>query len=100
MFDEVLKRVHSIVHVQLHYIADPFSPTVTCKHGEIECAGNKQQLCAYVKSPGPENFQSFWQFVMCQNQSPAEIGELSLAERCLERMPKAISRHVHECMTG
>lgn len=49
---QVLERVHEITKIELHYIADARGPTVTCKHGDIECAGNKQQLCVQEKSPG------------------------------------------------
>lgn len=38
---------------------------MTCKHGEIECTGNIQQLCAqkYLEQ------DVWWPFVTCQNVS-------------------------------
>lgn len=50
--NEVLSVVHGITDVRTYYIADYKGPAITCKHGEDECAGDKQQLCAWYYAPG------------------------------------------------
>ncbi|KAG2436949.1 hypothetical protein HXX76_006465 [Chlamydomonas incerta] len=94
--DEVLAKVHSIADIRLMYIAarnDSAPPLgVTCKHGDLECAGNVQQLCAayygrhgHSSAPaGGDPWTHGWDFIMCQNKSPADIGTEELAERCLQ----------------
>lgn len=42
--DEVLKRVHNLSVVKLHYIGQTDGNTTTCMHGKLECDGNKQQV--------------------------------------------------------
>ncbi|KAG2425860.1 hypothetical protein HYH02_014924 [Chlamydomonas schloesseri] len=93
--NEVLERVHTIADIRLIYIAarnesaQPWG--ITCKHGDLECAGNVQQLCAAVygrhahssASATGDPWTHVWDFVMCQNQSPADIGTPELADKCL-----------------
>lgn len=42
--DEVLQRVHNISTVKLHYIGETDGNKTTCKHGPLECDGDKQQV--------------------------------------------------------
>ncbi|KAG2437490.1 hypothetical protein HXX76_006139 [Chlamydomonas incerta] len=93
VMDEVLARVHSIANMRLVYIGtfNSSSPyDIVCKHGEIECAGNIQQLCAAKYSgqgpaePDVEPWTRGWRFIMCQNQEYADIGKAALAEKCFQ----------------
>ena len=67
VFDEVLSHVGSIVRLTTEYIANPGSSGVKCKHGESECKGNKQQLCARSIVDERQAFN----FVLCQRTIPA-----------------------------
>lgn len=52
---------------------------VTCMHGQEECAGNVQELCAAKYHPTSE----WWPFVQCQNfQGRDNIGTPKTALRC------------------
>lgn len=73
---------------------------VTCKHGELECAGNKQLLCVQDKSPGVEDYESFWPFLMCLNSDPANVGQLPHAEECLKGLSKVIGDEARACYNG
>ncbi|KAG2438226.1 hypothetical protein HYH02_010927 [Chlamydomonas schloesseri] len=95
--DQVLTRLHSIATVRLVYIGSFNSSSspygITCKHGEIECAGNTQQLCAAKYSgQGPaeadvvEPWTRGWRFIMCQNKQYTDIGKEALAESCFQEV--------------
>jgi hypothetical protein len=48
-------------------------------HGEIECAGNVQQLCTQKYHPT----ELWWKFVQCQNAAGRyEVGKPELAQKC------------------
>lgn len=52
---------------------------VTCMHGQEECAGNVQELCAAKYHPTSE----WWPFVQCQNfQGRENIGTPETALKC------------------
>lgn len=52
---------------------------VTCMHGQEECAGNVQELCAAKYHPTSE----WWSFVQCQNfQGRDNIGTPETALNC------------------
>jgi hypothetical protein len=52
---------------------------VTCMHGDIECQGNIQQLCAATYHPQ----EQWWPFVQCQNAAGRySVGDPELAQRC------------------
>lgn len=52
---------------------------VTCKHGQAECAGNVQELCAAKYHSTSE----WWSFVQCQNfQGRDNIGTPETALNC------------------
>ncbi|CDZ98812.1 Gamma interferon inducible lysosomal thiol reductase GILT [Phaffia rhodozyma] len=82
-FDKVLKTrsVRDKVDLELVYIGTPNATDhigVSCKHGETECSGNIQQLCAqqYVDQT------VWWRFVTCQNYYSSRIGSPALATEC------------------
>lgn len=40
-----LLRSPACPQLRMNYIADAHAGVVTCKHGDLECSGNAQQLC-------------------------------------------------------
>ncbi|KAJ2658837.1 hypothetical protein IWW48_003824 [Coemansia sp. RSA 1200] len=82
-FSRVVDAVHSIMEVQLSFIAklDPNATTgAVCKHGEHECLGNIDELCALRHRL---DLPSFWRFLGCVNNRVEDIGRgKDLALRC------------------
>jgi len=73
VYAPVIAKVGSIVDLHLDYIAevDPNSQTgFDCMHGEDECVGDIQQLCAY--SHYQSNY-TWWNFVLCEDQDQDNI---------------------------
>ncbi|KAJ2508663.1 hypothetical protein IWW47_000489 [Coemansia sp. RSA 2052] len=74
VFASVVPSVHSIMDVQLNFIA-ALNPNATfgatCKHGDAECRGNIDELCALKHRP---DLPSFWRFLMCLNGHFEDIG--------------------------
>jgi len=65
IFEDVLAEVGSITNLKTEYVASINADgSFYCKHGEPECEGNKQQLCAYQLYPNPN---IWFQFVNCQS---------------------------------
>ena len=62
-----------LLQVRPNFIASTEDYRVTCKHGDVECAGNIQQLCMYRYA----SQTAFWKFVLCQNDEPSSIGQVS-----------------------
>jgi len=83
VFDRVLQRAGGKVDISLSFVAKPNNSEpdygVTCMHGQDECAGNVQQLCAAKYHPTSE----WWSFVQCQNfQGRENIGTPETALKC------------------
>lgn len=83
VFNRVLQRVSEKVDISLSFIAKPNASEplygVTCMHGQEECAGNVQELCAAKYHPTSE----WWSFVQCQNfQGRDNIGTPETALNC------------------
>lgn len=83
VFDRVLQRVGDKIDISLSFIAKPNASEppygVTCMHGQEECAGNVQELCAAKYHPTSQ----WWSFVQCQNfQGSDNIGTPSTALNC------------------
>lgn len=83
VFNRVLQRVGEKIDISLSFIAKPNASEplygVTCMHGQEECAGNVQELCAAKYHPTSE----WWSFVQCQNfQGRDNIGTPSTALNC------------------
>jgi len=70
-YDHVLNEIGSIVDLNVNYIARTEGETLVCKAGEVECAGNIQQLCARRES-GDIN-SNWWKFIICQDETFREI---------------------------
>ncbi|GAX77922.1 hypothetical protein CEUSTIGMA_g5364.t1 [Chlamydomonas eustigma] len=85
--NDVLALVGEHVRVTPHYIANIDGYPTTCKHGESECLGDRQQLCVlkYAK------FHAFWKFLMCQDKNVTSIGEPDTAEACLMELDASAS---------
>ena len=65
-------------------------------HGELECAGNVQQLCAIRHS----SFPVWWEFIQCQlNKGRSNIGKLEVAEECADSTGLGWSR-ISSCATS
>lgn len=63
VFDDVFDLVGNLVDVNLIYIAKLNSTSkygVSCMHGELECDGNVQQLCAAKYWRGSEDEVKPW----------------------------------------
>ncbi|KAJ1894932.1 hypothetical protein LPJ66_004892 [Kickxella alabastrina] len=83
VFSQVIPAVYPIIDVQLNFIA-ALDPNATygaqCKHGDEECLGNIEELCALHHRP---DLMSFWRFLMCLNSRFEGIGKDSdLALKC------------------
>lgn len=103
LFDAIMDRMHTIAAIQLHFIASVVDyKLVVCKHGKLECAGNKQQLCVQAHAGlDANNYESMWKFIQCQDADPTHIGELELAEQCLaDTVEPDLAEMVRECMNG
>ncbi|KAJ2805517.1 hypothetical protein H4R20_002063 [Coemansia guatemalensis] len=75
VFSEVIPAVYSIMDVQLNFIAklDPNSTLEAhCGHGEAECRGNIDELCA-LRHRG--DLPTFWRFLSCLNSHFKDIGK-------------------------
>ncbi|KAJ2062549.1 hypothetical protein GGI17_002335 [Coemansia sp. S146] len=74
VFSSVVTSVHSIMDIQLNFIA-ALNPNATfgadCKHGDAECRGNIDELCALRHRP---DLPSFWRFLLCLNSHFEDIG--------------------------
>ncbi|KAJ1748851.1 hypothetical protein LPJ79_004182, partial [Coemansia sp. RSA 1821] len=82
VFDGVVPQVYSIMDLQLNFIGqlDPHSTYgVKCKHGNDECRGNIDQLCALAHN---KDLAMFWQFLSCLNKNPRMIGRGEEALKC------------------
>lgn len=101
VFNDVLSQVGPLVELDVTYIArvNASEPTygVTCRHGENECRGNVQQLCAIrsTRSSSPLNLQAmsreydepswrtWWSFITCQNAGGRYApGKEDIAKQC------------------
>ncbi|KAJ1961873.1 hypothetical protein GGI12_003000 [Dipsacomyces acuminosporus] len=74
VFSSVVPAVHSIMDIQLSFIAT-LQPNATfgavCKHGDEECRGNVDELCALKHRP---SLPAFWRFLTCLNSRLPDIG--------------------------
>ncbi|KAI8326110.1 hypothetical protein GQ54DRAFT_241176, partial [Martensiomyces pterosporus] len=74
VFSSVVPAVYSIMDIQLSFIA-ALQPNATygatCMHGDEECRGNIDELCALKHRP---DLPSFWRFLTCLNSRFADIG--------------------------
>ncbi|KAJ1728615.1 hypothetical protein LPJ61_003940 [Coemansia biformis] len=72
----VIPEVHSIVDLELKFIGT-LDPNRTlgarCLHGDKECQGNIDELCALAHSGG--DLPAFWRFLTCLNGHFKSIGE-------------------------
>jgi hypothetical protein len=83
VFNRVLQRVGEKVELSLSFIAKPNASEpfygVTCKHGQVECAGNVQELCVAKY----HSTSTWWSFVQCENfQGSDNIGTPETALNC------------------
>ena len=95
--NEAFEAVGGISTVRPNYIADIRGHPTICKHGELECAGDKQQLCVFTHA----HEAAFWSFLQCQNQNVTAIGELDRADFCLSQLDilPSVSRRSKLCYT-
>ncbi|KAJ2717027.1 hypothetical protein H4R19_000282 [Coemansia spiralis] len=72
---DVVPAVHSIIDLELKFIGT-LDPNTTlgarCKHGDDECQGNIDELCALAHGGG--NLPAFWRFLSCLNSDVGRIG--------------------------
>lgn len=93
---KAISQVSDIVHFDLQFIAKRDSQSslgTTCMHGESECIGNIQQLCAQHYYP-----ESIFDLVLCQNQDilsiPYNFGE------CAKKSGIQVEGSLSECING
>ncbi|KAL7337178.1 actin-related protein ARPC3, partial [Rhodotorula toruloides] len=69
----------------------------TCKHGDRECRGNVQQLCA-ERYWGAE---SAWEFIQCLNYDPnARVGNERAARECGRLIGRDWTKQLQQCVEG
>ncbi|KAN0064424.1 hypothetical protein ACQY0O_002799 [Thecaphora frezii] len=117
IFDKVVDRVNPKIQLAMSYIGsidDDAAYGVACKHGDLECLANIQQLCVqdalaprragrdYDLSPSQAQ-RKWWSFVQCQNYAGlGQIGSEALAKRCLRLVdgPDWKRDGIEECING
>ncbi|KAJ1920438.1 hypothetical protein H4219_001275 [Mycoemilia scoparia] len=75
-FNTIVDDVGPILNIKQHFIGTVNATAeygVECKHGDSECKGNIEQLCAHSLHKNELNV--WWRFVSCLNTSPALIGK-------------------------
>ncbi|GAA5935716.1 hypothetical protein JCM1841_003647 [Sporobolomyces salmonicolor] len=84
---------------------------VSCMHGELECKGNVQQLCAIehwgeevkggaeLRTTGREKqWGDWWDFVQCMNYGPrSRIGDRAAAKECASVVGRDWNDEMHRC---
>ncbi|KAJ2359333.1 hypothetical protein GGF43_000179 [Coemansia sp. RSA 2618] len=74
VFNGVVRELYPIIDMQLNFIGKP-NPNATygvdCKHGDKECRGNIDELCALAHGG---DLPLFWQFLNCLNSHSRDIG--------------------------
>lgn len=73
--------------------------SVSCKHGTLECEGNKQQLCFRKFFP---DHKTWFSFVVKMNSQPTRIGDKAYAREVGEKIvgKSALLDRVEECAGG
>ncbi|CDR36328.1 RHTO0S02e00430g1_1 [Rhodotorula toruloides] len=93
-------RVGELVDLRVEFIASRNSSApygTTCKHGDRECRGNVQQLCA-ERYWGAE---SAWEFIQCLNYDPnARVGNERAARECGRLIGRDWTKQLQQCVEG
>ncbi|KNE98498.1 hypothetical protein PSTG_08237 [Puccinia striiformis f. sp. tritici PST-78] len=101
VFDKVLAEVADKVDILLTYIGeiDPSAEYgVRCRHGNIECKGDIQQLCYRNRFP---KLHDWWGFIQCENYAGlARVGDEELAKSCARVNGHDWDSDVKDCTTG
>ncbi|BGP53598.1 hypothetical protein JCM8202_001481 [Rhodotorula sphaerocarpa] len=123
--------VAGLVDLRLEYIGDRNSSAlydVSCKHGDIECKGNAQQLCAMkhwtgrsvlagpamersssasggrnvrMSLKGNQGWEDWWNFVQCLNYGDlSRIGTDAAARSCAEVARHEWGNREQHCVEG
>ncbi|KAJ8296197.1 Actin-related protein 2/3 complex subunit 3 [Rhodotorula toruloides] len=93
-------RVGELVELRVEFIASRNSSApygTTCKHGDRECRGNVQQLCAerYWGAEGA------WEFIQCLNYDPnARVGNERAARECGRLIGRDWTKQSQQCVEG
>ncbi|EXX75002.1 hypothetical protein RhiirA5_352525 [Rhizophagus irregularis] len=83
---DVVKEVNDISTFKTNYIATLNSSATygaTCKHGDLECNGNIQELCFQEVN---SNQLTFFNYLMCIHRSFDRIGSHEWAKQCSEEV--------------
>ncbi|PWN45377.1 hypothetical protein IE81DRAFT_285439, partial [Ceraceosorus guamensis] len=111
-FSRALPKVWSLIDLQYAYIgtrnhSSPYG--ASCKHGDIECAGNVQELCvndhlrSNKKISSVEAQRTTWDFIECLNYGGiADIGKEDAARNCLSAVhgPRWEDDGIKRCAEG
>lgn len=114
LWDKVLDKVGGLVDLELIFLGTLNSSAphgVNCLHGDIECVGNIQQLCAaHIWQPKHSDgevdkvkpWADWWDFVQCINYGPrVKIGEDEYAKRCARIVGHDwVGEQVQSCVTN
>ncbi|GAA5979811.1 hypothetical protein JCM10908_003054 [Rhodotorula pacifica] len=125
--DDAPGTVAGLVDLRLEYIANKNTSAlydVTCKHGDIECRGNIQQLCAAdlwrahssrtaeameeqkageveVSLKGNQAWEDWWNFVQCLNYGEvSRIGTDDAASACAKVVGHSWDARERHCVDG
>jgi len=101
-FLRLLANYTSTTLVRAEYIATEDSTgAVTCKHGEGECKGNRNQLCLQAYVPKQKSYPWFLQTVICLWESGMVLS-LDALPPCMQksRIPQDIQSKVLSCASG
>ncbi|GAA6008850.1 GILT family protein [Rhodotorula paludigena] len=117
-------EVSELVSMELVYIGRENKTAthgVTCMHGDSECVGNMQQLCAAkhwtpadaasrdegegdelrAQLRGKQGWEDWWNFVQCMNYGDrSRIGSESAAKECAKVAKREWNDSVASCVTG
>lgn len=97
IFNEVVEKVGHKIELDMNFIATLNSSEpkfgITCKHGESECLGNIQELCAKKISPN-----NWFKFVLCLNKDVNQIGlSTKITYKCLKQV-KIPAKRFESCV--
>ncbi|RHZ57887.1 hypothetical protein Glove_382g68 [Diversispora epigaea] len=84
IFDKVVRQVHNISITTTDYIAvldDSAKYGAHCKHSNIECIGNIQELCFQHIYP---NQSIYFSFLTCLNSDSSRVGTKRWAKKCIQ----------------
>jgi len=83
-FADITRSLRQLIIFRTEYIATASSDgaKVNCKHGDEECAGNKQQLCLQQYTPAGQDATSFFPTLAC-HMADSPGSEVKPLQQCM-----------------